>query len=228
MGKFKSFWSRSKLAAVYLCLILPSGFLHFGAHSVHAEEVWEIAPGRTSIGFNVKHFVLLSVKGLFKDYHGTVKTPSNGDFSHASVDVSIPVSSISTGNTDRDAHLRTDDFFNAGEYPEMVFKSTKVVAKSENDYELHGLLKIRNISKPVSLTVKHVKTKLLSDGTIRSDFVATGSVNRYDFGLKWNELTEAGSMVVDELVNISLEVSLVRTPDSTQKLVTVSQPRSNG
>ena len=217
-----------QIASVFISAFLLFGALSVGMKTARAEEVWEIAPGRTSIGFTIKHFVLLSVKGLFKDYHGTVTTPSSNDFTNASVEVAIPVGSISTGNSDRDAHLKTGDFFDANEYPEMVFKSTKVVPTGGNEYELQGLLRIRNISKPVTLKVQHVETKTLKNGSIRSNFVAIGTINRYDFGLRWNELTEAGAVVVDQMVNISIEVSLVRSREPAQKVVKVSQKQSNG
>ncbi len=181
------------------------------ASSAKAEEVWTLVPGRTSIGFTVKHFVLMSVKGRFKDYKGQVVTPSTGDFSKASVDVSIPVSSVFTGNSDRDEHLKTPDFFNVSTYPDMRFHSTQITPKGGNQFEMKGLLTIRGISKPVTLDVEQVATKTLSNGSIRSDFVATGAVNRYDYGLRWNKLTEAGSMVVDETVKITLEVSLMKS-----------------
>lgn len=193
--------------------------------NAQADTVWKLASGRSNISFSVKHFVLLSVKGRFRQYEGTVVTPDNGDFSAAKVDVSIPVESIYTGNTDRDSHLKQAEFFDSEKFPNMRFQSTKVVANNDGTYDLSGQLTIRKISKPVTLKVNPTGEKLLPNGSKRLDFVASGKINRYDFGLRWNELTETGGMVVDENVTISLDVSLTNSaPErSTDEGVTLKR-----
>lgn len=180
--------------------------------SANAETTWKVAAGRSTIGFSVKHLVLMNVQGRFREYDGVVVTPDESDFAHAQVDVKIPVESIYTGNSDRDEHLKKSEFFNADKYPHIQFKSTNVVAKGGDEFEMRGMLTIRGVSRPVTLKVEETEAKTLPNGTKRLAFVASTSVNRYDFGLRWNELTEAGGMVVDENVKISLEVSLVEAP----------------
>lgn len=194
-----------------LTLLLAGTFISKPAPAA-AETTWKVAAGRSTIGFSVKHLVFANVQGRFREYEGVVITPEDRDFAHATVDIKIPVESIYTGNSDRDEHLKQPEFFNADQYPNIQFKSTKVVPKGGDRFNIHGTLTIRGVSKPVVLNVDTKSEKTLPNGTVRLDFVATTSVNRFDFGLRWNELTEAGGLTVDELVNISLEVSLVEAP----------------
>lgn len=177
--------------------------------SVFAADVnWTISPSRTNIKFKVKHFVLMEVEGRFKNAEGIVTTSDEENFSNAHVEAKIPVQTISTGNTDRDAHLVTGDFFDAQKYPEMSFKSKKVISTYDDDYKMIGDLSIHGITKEVEFKVKHSAKKVGADGIVRSKFSATSTINRYDFGLKWNELTETGSMVVGDKVAIEMDVTL--------------------
>jgi len=172
---------------------------------------WEIVSSRTNVTFKVKHFVLMEVEGKFKGAKGIVETSDLENFSNANLFAEIPVASISTGNDDRDNHLKTDDFFNVEKYPMMKFKSIKVSKSGEDSYELLGTLTIREISKPITLTVKQVESKINNKGNLISKFTAKGSLNRYDYGLSWNELTEAGSMVVGKDVQVELNVTLEKS-----------------
>lgn len=176
--------------------------------NVYSDINWKVSPSRTNVKFKVKHFVLMEVQGHFKNAEGLVFTPTDKDFSNAKVEARIPIASISTGNEDRDLHLKQAVFFNADKFPEMVFKSTKVINKGSNLYEMHGDLKIRGVVRPVILEVVHSGESKSSDGHLRSKFIATGSINRYQFGLNWNELTEAGGVLVGEEVQIELDVTL--------------------
>ncbi len=216
---------RKNLAIIGSTLFLASGLLPL--REAQAETTWKLASGRSNISFSVKHFVLLSVKGRFRQYEGTVVTPDSGDFSSAKVDVSIPVESIYTGNTDRDSHLKQAEFFDSEHFPNMRFQSTKVVANGDGTYSLTGLLTIRKVSKTVTLKVNPTGEKILADGSKRLDFIASGKVYRYDFGLRWNELTETGGMVVDENVAISLEVSLTNAAQTKAADDTITLQRTS-
>jgi polyisoprenoid-binding protein YceI len=178
---------------------------------------WSIVPERTRASFKVKHFILMEVEGRFSDTEGSVVTTGVSDFSKAIVEAKIPVKTVYTKNQDRDDHLRKDDFFNAEKYPYMIFKSTSVKKLSSGSYEMNGELTIRDVTKPVKLVVEHKGVKNLKNGVTRSSFLAKGTLNRYDYGLTWNELTEAGSMVVGKNVTIELDVTLEQTESRTEK-----------
>lgn len=186
--------------------------LFFGSIQTAAAQVtWELAPGRTNIQFKVKHFVLMNVEGRFKSSRGTVVTSDLNDFSGAQVEASIPVSSIYTGNSDRDSHLLQKVFFYADQFPEINFRSVSVKKKKTGDlYTMKGMLTIRGVSRPIELEVTRTGFKKLKSGKVRSSFRAVGSLNRYDFGLRWNDTTEVGGMVVDEVVQIVMDVGLIK------------------
>ena len=179
--------------------------------SAFADVNWEFAPGRTSVEFNVKHFLLLNVNGKFKRFSGRVVTPDDGDFSKASVEANIPVKSINTGNKDRDAHLVEEVFFHAEKYPEMKFKSTSVTKTGKGKFRMDGMISIRGVTQPIQFLVEHTGDRQLANGKKCCHFKATALLNRYDFGLRWNELTEAGSIAVDEMVEIVMNVALVQS-----------------
>ena len=179
--------------------------------SAIAEVTWELAPGRTSVEFNVKHFLLLNVHGRFKRVSGRIVTPDDGDFSKASVEANIPVKSIYTGNKDRDAHLVEEVFFHAEKYPEMKFKSTAITKTAKGKFRMDGMISIRGVTQPIEFLVEHTGDRQLANGKKCCHFKATAVLNRYDFGLRWNELTEAGSIAVDEMVEIVMDVALVQS-----------------
>jgi polyisoprenoid-binding protein YceI len=192
---------RLQACAIFLSIAL--------CQSAFADVTWKVAPGRSSVKFAVKHFVMMNVKGKFKSYEGTVITPSRSDFSGAQVQAKIPVGSISTGNSDRDDHLLQSEFFDASQFPDMTFNSTSVTQASDGTYRMKGEITIKDVIRPIEFRVVHTGIKTLPDGTVRSNFKATSSLNRYDFGLRWNQLTETGGVVVDELVKITLNVALI-------------------
>ena len=175
---------------------------------VSAEVNWRVSPSRTNISFKVNHFVLMEVQGKFKDAEGQVTTKNEEDFSNAQLEASIPVNTIDTGNEDRDSHLKKDVFFNADKYPKMTFRSRSVIKKTDTEYEMLGSLTIRGTTLPVTFKVENLGVSTSKKGVTRSKFIAKGTVDRYKFGLKWNELTEAGAMVVGENVEIEMDVTL--------------------
>ena len=210
MCSTKSVYKQSKILsltgalAVLICAALVR------PHTAQAEVVWKLAPARSSIQFTVSHFVLMEVTGKFRASEAVVVTPSLEDFSNAKVQATIPISSIYTGNSDRDTHLKKEEFFFVDKYPAMVFQSTKVVKRKDGNYEMYGELTIRGVTRPITFQVEHVAHKLSNSGKARSKFKAVGKLNRYDYGLKWNDLTEAGAMVVGEEVEIEMDVALVQ------------------
>jgi polyisoprenoid-binding protein YceI len=137
-------------------------------------------------------------------------TSDKPDFTDAQVSFEADADSVSTHNEQRDTHLKSDDFFNAGEFPKLTFKSTSVEKKGDDEYVLKGNLTIRDFTKPVVLHVAHGGHTVDPWGQQREGFEITGKISRKEFGLKWNALTEAGGAVVSDDVRLILNVEMVK------------------
>jgi polyisoprenoid-binding protein YceI len=159
----------------------------------------------SNVRFTVPHLVISEVEGSFKKFSGNVLSNS-ADFNDAAVNFTIDVNSINTDNEMRDKHLKADDFFNAEQFPNATFKSTSFKKVSGNKYQLKGNLTIRNVTKPVTFDVTYGGTAKDGYGNTKAGFKATTTINRFDYGLKWNTLTEAGGATVGE--NITLDLKL--------------------
>ena len=171
---------------------------------------WEIDKTHSEVQFKVKHLVISTVTGSFKKFSGSVETENENDFDNASVEFRIDVDSIDTNQADRDAHLKSMDFFSAEEYPTIAFNGQlKKIDKSF--YELTGSLTIRETSKKVELSVEFGGTVKDPWGNIKAGFELTGKINRKDFGLNWNALTEAGGVVVGDEVKLHLNIELIKS-----------------
>ena len=168
-----------------------------------------IDPAHTQIQFKVKHLVISTVTGSFHKFEGGMAA-SSGDFSDGEVWFSADVSSISTNAPDRDTHLKSADFFDEANHPKLTFKSTGFQKKAGDNYKLTGDLTIRGTSHPIELDVEY--GGLMKDpwGNIKVGFELTGRLNRKDFGLSWNAITEAGGLVVGEEVKVLINVELSR------------------
>jgi len=172
---------------------------------------WAIDPTHSEITFKVKHLVISTVTGKFKDFSGYLET-ENGDFEGSSVYFEADINSIDTNNDDRDAHLKSDDFFNAEEHPKMTFESRSFKKFGENDYKLIGDLTIRGNTNTVELDVTHGGTVEDPYGQTKAGFEVSGEINRKEFGLSWSAVTEAGNLVVSE--NVKLNISVQFTKES--------------
>lgn len=172
------------------------------------KTAWAIDPAHSHVEFAVKHLMISTVKGRFADVAGTV-TSSDDTFRDATVDITIGVASIDTRQSDRDAHLRSADFFEVEKYPSMTFRSTRV-EKDGDDLRVTGQLTIRDVSREVVLKVTPEGTGGDPWGGQRAGFSATTKINRKDFGLTWNQALETGGFVVGDEVKISLDVELVK------------------
>ncbi len=172
--------------------------------------IWNIDPTHSEIQFKVKHLVISTVTGYFRSFNGTIE--SEGDsFEGANVTFEADVDSIDTNTEDRDNHLKSDDFFNAEKYPKLKFESTSFKNISGDNYELTGNLTIRDITKEVTLDVTHGGTVQDPYGQTKAGFELSGTINRKDFDLKWNAVTEAGNVVVGDKVNLYMNVQVVET-----------------
>lgn len=173
-------------------------------------KTWKVDKAHSSVKFTVTHLIISEVEGSFKDYDGTFST-SKDDFSNAAIHFSVDVDSISTDNTMRDGHLKSDDFFNAAAFPKMLFESTSFKKLSDSQYELIGNLTIRDFTKSVTFNVKHGGVGKDGYGNTKAGFKASSKINRFDYGLKWNALTEVGGVTVGAEVEIALNLQFTLT-----------------
>jgi len=174
-----------------------------------AQVKWSLDPMHSEITFKVKHLMISTVTGQFRTFNVTAETAGN-DFSQpGSIDVTIDVSSIDTNNEQRDGHLKSEDFFSAGNHNQIVFKGTKLDVKGDEG-KLHGDLTIKGITKPVVLTVENGGVVVDPYGQTKAGFTVTGKLSRKEFGLTWSAVTEAGNVVVGDDIKITAEIQLVK------------------
>ena len=169
-------------------------------------QKWAIDTAHTEVKFKVKHLVITTVTGSFKTFEGEVSSETE-DFDGAEVNFSIDTASLDTNNGDRDNHLKSDDFFSAEQFPKMTFRNGKL-SKNGGEYSLTGELTIRDVSKKVTLDVDYNGTVLDPWGNKKAGFELSGKINRKDFGLVWNVVTEAGGMLVGEDVKLEISAQL--------------------
>jgi polyisoprenoid-binding protein YceI len=153
--------------------------------------------------------VISTVTGYFKSFDGKA-IASNDDFTDADIEFSIDVASIDTNQEQRDAHLRSADFFDADTYPQMKFKSTSFKKVSGDDFALVGDLTIRDVTKSISLNVEYGGTATDFYGNLKAGFEVTGRISRKEYGLLWNGVTEAGSIVVGDEIKLALNVQFAK------------------
>lgn len=184
--------------------LLSVAAMAFISTALFAQTKWNVDNAHSNVRFNVTHLVISEVEGSFKQFNGNI-TAANADFADAAINFSVDINSINTDNEMRDKHLKSDDFFNAEKYPSMTFKSTSFKKVSGNKYQLKGNLTIRDVTKPIVFDVTYGGTVKDPWGNIKAGFKATGTVNRFDYNLKWNSVTEAGGAVVGKDVTIDLK-----------------------
>ncbi len=170
---------------------------------------WSIDPMHSEVQFKVKHLVISTVSGFFKSFEGSVET-DNENFEHANIDFSIDINSIDTTQPARDEHLKSAEFFDAATYPHIKFKSTSFKKIGDDDYALTGDLTIKNVTKPVTLDVEFGGSAADFYGNTKAGFEITGKINRKEFGLTWDGVTEAGSVVVGEDIKLTINAQLIK------------------
>jgi polyisoprenoid-binding protein YceI len=170
---------------------------------------WSIDPLHSEVQFKVKHLVISTVSGFFKSFEGTVET-DNEDFEHSKINFSIDINSVDTNQTQRDEHLKSAEFFDAAKYPHITFSSTSFKKTGDDEYDLKGDLTIKGITKPVTLNVEYGGLAADFYGNSKAGFEVTGKINRKDFGLTWDGVTEAGSIVVGEDIKLTINAQLAK------------------
>lgn len=172
---------------------------------------WKIDPAHSEILFKVKHLMITTVTGSFKQFDLTVETETD-DFATAKrIEFTADINSINTNNEQRDTHLKSADFFNAEEHGQLRFVGSKYELKGD-EAKMHGDLTIRGVTRPVTLNVEFAGIVVDPYGQTKAGFTVDGKVSRKEFGLTWNAVTEAGSVVVSDEIKIHAEVQLVKQP----------------
>ena len=165
---------------------------------------WKIDPTHSEIGFKVKHMMISTVSGNIDEFDANVET-DNDNFENAQFSFSAKINSINTKNTDRDTHLKSEEFFYASKYPELSFKS-----KSFDGSTMIGDMTIRDVTKEISLDVDFNGIAEDQYGQTKAGFEITSAISRKDFNLNWNAVTEAGNVVVSDKVRLVVDLQLIK------------------
>ena len=168
---------------------------------------WNIDPTHSEVSFKVKHLMISTVTGNFKVFEGSAESESDDFKSIRNIEFKADVKSINTNNDQRDEHLRSADFFAADEHAEMVFKAENFDISTD---KLQGELTIRNTTKPITLDVDFGGVVVDPYGQTKAGLTITGKISRKEYGLTWDAVTEAGSVVVSDQVKINAEVQFVK------------------
>ncbi|MDB5232158.1 MAG: YceI family protein [Chitinophagaceae bacterium] len=170
---------------------------------------WKIDPAHSEIQFRIRHLMITNVTGYFKTFDLEVETETD-DFNTASKIVfTADINSINTDNEQRDTHLKSDDFFNAEKHPQLSFIGKKYEANGD-EASLHGDLTIRDVTKPITVKVEFGGIVVDPYGQTKAGFTVEGKINRKDFKLTWDAVTEAGQVVVSNEIKIHCEIQLVK------------------
>ena len=191
-------------------LITMIAVLIFGAMSSNAQNTtWNFDRSHSSIKFSVSHMMVSEADGKFGDF--SVKVASDKeDFSDATIDVSIKANSINTDDAKRDEHLRSADFFDVANHPNITFKSKSMKKTGNGTYKLSGDFTMRGVTKPITLDVKFGGTQKSPWGQTVAGFKITGNINRKDFGVSWSKLLDQGGAVVGDVVELVANIEITK------------------
>ena len=176
--------------------------------AVQAAE-YEVDPTHSAVTFQVKHLTISKVNGSFGDVKGTFSF-TEGDPASWRAEATIQITSVDTGNQKRDDHLRGEDFFDADQFPTMIFKSTRVEMEDESEGKMYGELTMHGVTHPVVLDLEYNGSVADPWGNDRAGFSVTGKIKRKDWGLTYNAALESGGMVIGDDVKISLEIEGIK------------------
>lgn len=171
---------------------------------------WQIDPAHSAAHFSVRHLMISNVRGEFTKLAGSALI-NPADPAKSTVEITIEAASINTREPQRDEHLRSADFFDVANYPTLTFRSTRVESLGADNSKLTGDLTIRGVTKPVTFDVEGPTASVKDPwGNIRAGITASAKINRKDFGVAFNALTETGGLVVGDEVKISIEAELIQ------------------
>ncbi len=169
---------------------------------------WQIDPVHSSAEFAVRHMMVSTVKGSFKTLSGSIAY-DEADTAGSRVEAEIEAASIDTGVADRDAHLRSADFFDVATFPKLTFRSTAIEANDADAGRMHGDLTIHGVTKRVALDVSYLGEITDPWGNRRRGYTAETTLNRRDFGMSWNKVLDAGGVLVGDKVKVTLNIEAV-------------------
>lgn len=173
------------------------------------KTTWSVDPTHSEVQFKVKHLIISTVTGQFRDFIATLE--SDGDnFEGAKATFSAKIDSISTNHDDRDGHLKSADFFDAANYPSLDFESSRFIKAVDNTYDIIGILTLKGVSKEIVLKAEFGGVMTDPYGNTKAGFEIEGKINRKDFGLNWSAITEAGGVVVSDEVRLLLNLQFVK------------------
>ena len=173
------------------------------------ETKWAVDPTHSKIGFKVKHLMISNVTGTFREFEGSISSIGN-DFSKSVISLSINSASVDTEIGDRDAHLKSGDFFDVEIFPKITFTGSGLKDLGDDLYELTGDLTINGITNPATLSVEFGGINSDPWGNVKAGFSVTGKIKRKDWGLTWNAALETGGVLVGEEVKINCDIQLVK------------------
>ncbi|MBF9236337.1 polyisoprenoid-binding protein [Hymenobacter sp. BT683] len=174
-----------------------------------ATTSWVLDPTHSEVQFKIKHLVISTVTGAFKKFQGSMQSDGE-NFENAQVEFSLDVDSVDTNQEQRDAHLKSEEFFDAAQFPHIKFVSTSFVKESGDTYKLTGNLTMKDVTKPVTLEAEFGGSAVDFYGNHKAGFEVTGKINRKEFGLTWGAVTEAGSIVLGDDVKLFINVQFVK------------------
>jgi polyisoprenoid-binding protein YceI len=180
----------------------------FEGFELPAPGDWQIDPQHTTVEFVARHLMVTKVRGRFHRVEGTIHVADNPADSW--VEVKIDPDSLESGDGDRDAHLRSPDFFDIERYPEWTFRSTKLEGSSPGHFLVHGDLTVHGVTRPVTLDVEYAGVTGDPWGGTRAGFSASTEINREEFGLTWNVALETGGVVVGKKVRLEFEIEAIK------------------
>jgi polyisoprenoid-binding protein YceI len=169
-----------------------------------------IDPAHTRIGFVARHAMVTKVRGSFTEFEGKVHLDERCP-ARSSAQILVKVRSINTGNTDRDAHLRSNDFFAMDEFPEITFASTESEKLADETFRVTGDLTVKGVTKSVTIDFEYQGSAKDPFGNLRAGFEGKATINRKDFGVSFNAVLETGGVMVGDKIILELDVSLIRS-----------------
>ena len=169
---------------------------------------WNVDPAHSKIGFAVKHMGIATVRGEFTEFAGSLEV--GDDLSSAKATGTVKVESVDTNEGQRDAHLRSPDFFDAAQYPELTFESTKIEALDDEEFRITGQLTIHGVTNEVVLHADVQGTDVDPWGNTRVGLEITGQLSRGDYDMKFNQALGSGNMLVADKVKLALDISAVK------------------
>ena len=172
-------------------------------------QTWKADLAHSRVGFSVTHMLIAEVDGRFTQFDVTLNQGKE-DFSGSTIEAKIKTASVTTENETRDKHLRSDDFFNAEKYPEIQFRSSSFERTGDKAYKITGDMTIRDVTKNITLEAKFLGGVTDARGNARAGFRATTTINRFDFGVKWDKRLDTGGLIVSENVDITLNLELMK------------------